>query len=263
MPVCGLCQKRKQECTWLSGSNNDTHSQDSSTPKDGSDTLVGTNESPSSFTSDHFRLLEMQLFHHYMVETYLTMPEGRLTHFHFQVVIPKIAASHAFLLDGMLALSSMHLAFLDSTQARYWLEVGLKYQTSACSSLSRLLTVEVSPDTYGPAFLCSVFIMLTANAYPSVSRDKTAFNPISQVLEIRRLLTGCSLLLAKLRNTPSPDMRQWFNVEGSIPKDSSSRDKWVFPSLDMHILSALRITFLSYIECKTKICSSYTGMLLT
>lgn len=92
------------------------------------------------------------------------------------MVIPKIAASHAFLLDGMLALSSMHLAFLDSTQARYWLEVGLKYQTSACSSLSRLLTVEVSPDTYGPAFLCSVFIMLTANAYPSVSRDKTAFN---------------------------------------------------------------------------------------
>lgn len=223
MPTCGLCHKRKQECTWPSGST-DEHSQDSSTPKDGSDTLVGTSESPTSFASEHSRLQEMQLFHHYMVETYLTMPEGRLTHFHFQNVIPRIAASHSFLLDGILALSAMHMAFQKPAEVRRWLEVGLGYQTNACSSLSRLLTVEVSGDTYGPAFLCSVFIMLTATAYPSVSPNKYPFSPISQVLEIRRLLAGCALLMAKLHHTKSPEMMQWFNVQGSIPKDESARE---------------------------------------
>ena len=225
MPTCGLCLKRKQECTWPSGSGNDTHSQESSTPKDGSDAHIGTSESPSSFASDHLRCLEMRLFHHYMVETYRSMPEGRLTHYHYQVVIPKFAANHAFLLDAMLALSAMHLAFSETNETRYWLELGLKYQTSACTSLSRLLTVDVTPDHFGPAFLSSVFIMLTATAYPSVSRDNIAFNALSQVLEMRRLLTGCSLLMERLRNSPSPEMMQWFNVQGSVRKDDSPREK--------------------------------------
>lgn len=224
MPTCGLCQKRKQECTWPSGSTNDAHSQDSSTPRDGSDTLIGTSESPASFASDHLRLLEMRLFHHYMVDTYLTMPEGRLTFYHFQNVIPRVAASHSFLLDSILGLSAMHLAFQEPAEVRYWLEVGLKYQTNACSSLSRLLTMEVSGEIFGPAFLCSVFIMLTATAHPSVVPNKDPFNPISQVLEIRRLLAGCSLMMAKLRHAVTPDMMPWFNIQGSIPKDDSVRD---------------------------------------
>lgn len=173
----------------------------------------------------------MRLFHHYMVETYRTMPEGRLSHYHYQVIIPKFAANHAFLLDAMLALSAMHLAFLETNDIRYWLELGLKYQTSACTSLSRLLTLEVTPDYFGPAFLSSVFIMLTATAYPSVSRDKIAFNAISQVLEMRRLLTGCSLLMEKLKDSPSPEMMQWFNVQGSVRKDDSPRKKSVIFAL--------------------------------
>ncbi|EYE95687.1 uncharacterized protein EURHEDRAFT_455017 [Aspergillus ruber CBS 135680] len=231
MPTCGLCLKRKQECTWPSGSGNDTHSQESSTPKDGSDAHIGTSESPSSFASDHIRCLEMRLFHHYMVETYRSMPEGRLTHYHYQVIIPKFAANHAFLLDAMLALSAMHLAFSETNETRYWLELGLKYQTSACTSLSRLLTVDVTPEYFGPAFLSSVFIMLTATAYPSVSRDNIAFNALSQVLEMRRLLAGCSLLMERLRNSPSPEMMQWFNVQGSVRKDDSPRENALSDSL--------------------------------
>lgn len=178
----------------------------------------------------------MRLFHHYMIETYRSMPEGRLTHYHHQVVIPRIAASHAFLLDGILALSSMHLAFLEPDLYRYWLDLGLKYQTNACSALSRLLTMDVSPEVYGPTFLCSVFIMLTATAYPSVSRNKIPFNPISQVLEVRKLLAGCWLLLAKLHNTTSPEMMPWFNVQGSILKDTSCRERFVFLFLPFFLL---------------------------
>ena len=135
-----------------------------------------------------------------------------------------LAASHSFLLDSILGLSAMHLAFQEPAEARHWLETGLKYQTSACSSLSRLLTMDVSAEMFGPAFLCSVFIMLTATAHPSVSSNKNPFNPISQVLEIRRLLAGCSLMMAKLRHAVTPEMLPWFNVQGSIPKDESVRD---------------------------------------
>ncbi|OJJ66759.1 hypothetical protein ASPBRDRAFT_59549 [Aspergillus brasiliensis CBS 101740] len=164
-------------------------------------------ESPSD------RMLEMKLFHHYLTETYITLCQGRLDAHHFQVVVPRIAVSHAFLLDSLLAMSALHLAYLNTHDNHSWLEVALKYQNRACSAFTRVLA-EMTPENCAPAFLCSIFIMLCATAYPCVTQDKHTFEPLSHVLEIRQLIAGCAFLFEQLSGMEyRGDLQGWLKYK--------------------------------------------------
>lgn len=155
----------------------------------------------------------MRLFHHYVTETYITLCQGRLDANHFQVVIPRIAVAHPFLLDSLLALSALHLAYLETHDNHSWLEVALKYQNRACSAFSRVLA-EMSPENCGPAFICSIFIMLCATAYPCVSQDRQTFEPLSHVLEIRQLIAGCAFLFEQLNGMEyRGDLQGWLKYK--------------------------------------------------
>ncbi|RAK99649.1 uncharacterized protein BO80DRAFT_456355 [Aspergillus ibericus CBS 121593] len=159
------------------------------------------------------RMLEMRLFHHYVTETYITLCQGRLDANHFQVVIPRIAVAHPFLLDSLLALSALHLAYLETHDNHSWLEIALKYQNRACSAFSRVLA-EMSPESCGPAFICSIFIMLCATAYPCVTQDRQTFEPLSHVLEIRQLIAGCAFLFEQLNGMEyRGDLQGWLKYK--------------------------------------------------
>ena len=159
------------------------------------------------------RMLEMKLFHHYVTETYITLCQGRLDAHHFQVVVPRIAVSHAFLLDSLLGLSALHLAYLNTHDNRSWLEIALKYQNRACSAFTRVLA-EMTPENCAPAFLCSIFIMLCATAYPCVTQDKHTFEPLSHVLEIRQLIAGCAFLFEQLSGMEyRGDLQGWLKYK--------------------------------------------------
>ncbi|OOF93841.1 hypothetical protein ASPCADRAFT_150346 [Aspergillus carbonarius ITEM 5010] len=205
-PRCGLCKKRRLDCTYPSSS--EVESQHASTPQDPPDVLPGPDGDALST-----RMLEMRLFHHYVTETYITLCQGRLDANHFQVVIPRIAVAHPFLLDSLLALSALHLAYLETHDNHSWLEVALKYQNRACSAFSRVLA-EMSPENCGPAFICSIFIMLCATAYPCVSQDRQTFEPLSHVLEIRQLIAGCAFLFEQLNGMEyRGDLQGWLKYK--------------------------------------------------
>lgn len=168
------------------------------------------------------RMLEMKLFHHYVTETYITLCQGRLDAHHFQVVVPRIAVSHAFLLDSLLGLSALHLAYLNTHDNRSWLEIALKYQNRACSAFTRVLA-EMTPENCAPAFLCSIFIMLCATAYPCVTQDKHTFEPLSHVLEIRQLIAGCAFLFEQLSGMEyRGDLQGWLKYkDGEVDQDGN------------------------------------------
>ncbi|OJI87548.1 hypothetical protein ASPTUDRAFT_137176, partial [Aspergillus tubingensis CBS 134.48] len=201
-----LCKKRRLDCTYPPSSEAD--SQHASTPQDMPDVFPGPEGEPQSD-----RMLEMKLFHHYVTETYITLCQGRLDAHHFQVVVPRIAVSHAFLLDSLLGLSALHLAYLNTHDNRSWLEIALKYQNRACSAFTRVLT-EMTPENCAPAFLCSIFIMLCATAYPCVTQDKHTFEPLSHVLEIRQLIAGCAFLFEQLSGMEyRGDLQGWLKYK--------------------------------------------------
>lgn len=153
-------------------------------------------------------MLEMKLLHHYVIDASFTLRPDVLEAGYFQIAVPRIATSNPFLLDIILAFSALHQAFLEQGDSK-WLEIALKYQNRACSAFSRVLA-DLSPETLGPAFICSIFIMLCAFAYPCVSQNRESFDPLLQVLEIHRLFVGCAFLFEQLENVEQPEeIKAW------------------------------------------------------
>ncbi|KAH1466015.1 hypothetical protein KXX58_005561 [Aspergillus fumigatus] len=172
------------------------------------------------------RMLEMRLMHHYLTKTYHTLHQGKIDATHFQTVVPEMATSHPFLLDSLLALTALHLAFLNPADKRPWMEAALKYQNQACSVFSRVL-VDISPENCGPAFICAVFILLCATAYPCVAGDTHPFDPLAQVLETRRLLVGCAFLYHHLHRHPG-QLKEWLRFPNDVKREENvtSQGTW-------------------------------------
>ncbi|KAL4979621.1 nucleophile aminohydrolase [Aspergillus desertorum] len=205
LPRCSMCRKRGLDCDYPP--SGDADGRLPLTPQ-GSNS---SNDTPTSTNcwSAQTRMLEMKLFHHYTIEASFTLRQDVLEADHFQVAVPRLATSNPFLLDILLAFAALHLAFLEQGDGK-WLEIALKYQNRACSAFSRVL-IDLAPETLGPAFICSIFIMLCAFAYPCVSQNRDTFDPLSQVLEINRLLTGCAFLFEQLDSVEQPEeIKAWF-----------------------------------------------------
>ncbi|PLB36606.1 uncharacterized protein BDW47DRAFT_118537 [Aspergillus candidus] len=206
-PKCGLCRKRKLECIYPPPGSSDGDTRPPSTPREGGEEAAAPAEELSLPT----RMLEMRLFHHYLTDTYTTLLQANLGPDHFQMVVPRLAMGAPFLLDSLLALAALHLATREPDDKGTWLEAALKYQNRACSAFSRVLA-ELTPEESGPAFICSIFIMLCATAYPCISQDSHlhAFDPLTQVLEVRRLMAGCALLFGQLNDVEHVgELRGW------------------------------------------------------
>ncbi|KAL2822689.1 nucleophile aminohydrolase [Aspergillus cavernicola] len=200
IPRCSLCKKRGLECGYPPSGED---GQFPLTPQASSDTP----SAPDGWT-EQTRLLEMKLFHHYVIDASFTLRQDVLEAGHFQVAVPRLATSNPFLLDIILAFSALHQAFLEQGDSK-WLEIALKYQNRACSAFSRALA-DLAPENLGPAFICSIFIMLCAFAYPCVSQNRDTFDPVSQVLEINRLLAGCAFLFQQLDSVEQPEeVKAW------------------------------------------------------
>ncbi|KAI9374326.1 hypothetical protein BJX61DRAFT_498713 [Aspergillus egyptiacus] len=213
-PRCSLCIKRGLDCTYPPSSEADSQLPGSlpAETSTSTSTLNNNNNSPSPSEAEGWaeqtRLLEMKLFHHYVIDASFTLRQDVLEASHFQVAVPRLATSNPFLLDIILAFSALHLAFLEQGDSK-WLEIALKYQNRACSAFSRVLA-GLAPENLGPAFICSIFIMLCAFAYPCVSQNRDTFDPLAQVLEINRLLVGCAFLFLQLDHTEQPEeMKAW------------------------------------------------------
>jgi hypothetical protein len=107
--------------------------------------------------------------------------------------IPRMATSFAYLLDGIHALSALHLASIETENRVSWLDAALRYQSQACSGLGKVLPGITAPD-YEPAFATSIFIMLFAMGYRVISIDSQPPDPLSVVREVRTLISGPAML---------------------------------------------------------------------
>ncbi|KAE8389767.1 hypothetical protein BDV23DRAFT_184203 [Aspergillus alliaceus] len=164
-------------------------------------------------------MLEMRLFHLYLTETYITLYPGKLDTNHFQSAVPGLATAYPFCLDALLAFSALHLASKETDDNRQWVECALMYQNRSCSAMSRVLA-EFSVEYSGPAFICSILIMLCSYAYPCVSQDEQPFDPLAQVLEIRRLLAGCAFFFNQLSKMEHPgELAAWLRYKDDVDSE--------------------------------------------
>jgi gamma-glutamyltranspeptidase/glutathione hydrolase len=143
------------------------------------------------------RMLEARLFHQYMTSTYHTLSQDGLSANHLSINIPRMATSFVYLLDGIHALSALHLASIETENRASWLDAAFRYQSQACSGLGKVLPDITAPD-YEPAFVTSVFIMLFAMGHRAISIDSQPPDPLSVVREVRTLITGPAMLFDRI-----------------------------------------------------------------
>ncbi|KAJ5092018.1 hypothetical protein NUU61_006888 [Penicillium alfredii] len=193
-PKCSLCKKRKLECVYPPPNSDADSPRGSSIAQDGSDSGALT---PGGDSPWQTRMVEMRLFHQYLTATYHTLAQDGLSGYHLSISIPRMATSFPYLLDSLLALSALHLATAEPENRRLMVDAALRYQSQACSGLGKVLS-DISPPDYEPAFVSSIFIMLFATGLPVVSLENRPVDPLSAVLEVRTLITGCAMLFNRI-----------------------------------------------------------------
>jgi len=154
-------------------------------------------------------MLEIRLLHQYLTSTYHTLSEDDLSAHHFSISIPRMATIFPYLLDSMLALSALHLASIEADNRQSWIHAALRYHSQACSGLGKVLC-KIPSQHQEPAFISSVFIMLFATGLPSISPENRSADPLSAVLEVRTLITGCAMLFNQINSFDSEsELKGW------------------------------------------------------
>ncbi|KAJ5342394.1 hypothetical protein N7541_011518 [Penicillium brevicompactum] len=229
VPKCSLCRKRRLECSYPPPNEDIDSPQDSSITHDESESgSAATTELPQAT-----RMLEARLFHQYMTSTHQTLSQDGLSAHHLSINIPRLATTFCYLLDGISALSALHLASVETENRASWLDAALRYQSQACSGLGKVLA-NITTRDYEPAFVTSIFIMLFAMGYRVISVDNKPPDPLALVREVRTLISGPAMLFDRIvKEGYSAHLESWLHVpetREALPSGSNSRD--IITSLD-------------------------------
>ncbi|KAJ5180571.1 hypothetical protein N7492_003781 [Penicillium capsulatum] len=204
IPKCTLCAKRKLDCSYPASPSDLDSASGSPSAQDGFE-ADGNQLLPA-------RMLEMRLFHQYLTSTYHTLAHDGLAPYHLSITLPRMATSFPYLLDSILAFSALHLASIEADNHQAWLDAAMRYHSRACSGLFKVLP-ETTKEHYEPAFAASVFIMLFATGVPVISSDSRPVDPLSKVMEVRALITGCAILYYQLIETGwQGELNGWLRV---------------------------------------------------
>ncbi|KAJ5039058.1 uncharacterized protein L3040_006729 [Drepanopeziza brunnea f. sp. 'multigermtubi'] len=197
-PRCGPCTKRELGCHFqtpqVEGNGVTSHDQ-------------GLSESyrerpPGPMPA---RTLELKLWHHFVTETYSTfIPGNERQRQAWRLDVPTMALDNAFLLDAMFAVSALHLVYLEVGTKKQWLQSALRYQDLALAGLNQAIS-SMDNETCEPVAICSILVFMLSIAVPGVCDDanETSRDPIADILGIRKLLEGVTVILQQSEATLS------------------------------------------------------------
>ena len=78
---------------------------------------------------------DIELMHHFTTSTYAGLVDSKEVEYMWQTEAPKIAMRFPFLMKGILAVSAMHLAYLQPQKKKQWTMKALQYETSGLPSV--------------------------------------------------------------------------------------------------------------------------------
>ncbi|KAH6989121.1 hypothetical protein BKA56DRAFT_248171 [Ilyonectria sp. MPI-CAGE-AT-0026] len=115
----------------------------------------------------------------------------------FQVIVPREAVSHSYLLRAVMAFSAYHLAHLTTDKRPYYNLLAAKHQGHAISGLRETLKDPITEENCHAMYLASVFLAVNKfAAFPSCGhRSGGCCNPIDSLAEVFHLIYGMSTIL--------------------------------------------------------------------
>lgn len=137
-------------------------------------------------------LLEMKLMHHYSTSTFETLPHVSSDEYVWKHFVPQKGLSYPFVLDSIMSLSAMHLAFLEPSNN--WTHTALEYQDRAVSGFRNVLN-HITPQNCEAAFVCSVLITMLNFALPGICEERGSTDAVADLLSTRFMLQGVTAVV--------------------------------------------------------------------
>lgn len=141
--------------------------------------------------------------HHFAAETYSTL----LTHHgpnHKRIELPRLAFEHAFLLDIVFAITSLHLAHLRPNEAPWRIADAMRYQAQAIAA-TRQRVQKLEASECRAMYHCSSQLGVIALAFRAVDCDSAETSMPSETFrQLSHLWRGTYSILLATKELISP-----------------------------------------------------------
>jgi len=200
-PPCSNCISRELNCTYLKAlphravvtnvrlpSITDSHgsqSRDSGTPRP----LAPI--SPASTPSAISGVRDLELMHKFSTETFKTVCTGESEYHVWQIIIPRLALQYDFLMNGILALASLHTATTSEPPTSLaYIDTALQYHNLTFAPF-RVAIDSLTPENCEAVLAQAIVTTVIGIALPRVTaaRDESS-NMTENIVVVFELLQG-------------------------------------------------------------------------
>ncbi|KAL4911757.1 hypothetical protein BDW62DRAFT_45836 [Aspergillus aurantiobrunneus] len=204
-PPCSNCTSRELECSYSKPPVPRSLPSALPCPSSGYDysarpTLTQPYQQASSASpSDVSRsgeLRRLELMHKFSTETFQSFCNSSSDFYTWQIVVPQKALSHDFLMKGILATASLHIASsMDPSAALTYINTALEYHNQTLTPFRHAID-EISPDNCDAVFAHSVVTTIISIALPQLTTEKDeSIGAYEKIVLATELLQGVSKII--------------------------------------------------------------------
>ncbi|PLB42189.1 Zn(II)2Cys6 transcription factor domain-containing protein [Aspergillus candidus] len=196
-PPCSNCISRELLCTYVDAPRTSNVNGPSAGPtplqlESTSRTAdLADNRSNSLFQAVNLRALE--LMHQFSTETYRSLCSGPADDHFWRRTMPRRALDCDFLMCGILAVASLHIASLrEPPEALSYIDTALEYHTQAFAPFRRAID-NLTPSNCDVVFAYSVILIVIGIALPQMTMERETKSSMTEnIIVVSELLRGPS-----------------------------------------------------------------------
>ncbi|KAF5857392.1 hypothetical protein ETB97_005884 [Aspergillus alliaceus] len=236
-PPCSNCVTRGLCCTYLntpaarslanssSASPNATYSGPGRTPDSARQPPAGaTTTVPFTYS----RKLELELMHKFSTDTYRSLCNQESDHYVWQIVMPRKALEHGFLMSGILAVASLHTASaLEPPEALSYIDTALEYHNQGLAPFRHAID-NLTPLNCDAVFAHAVITIMICIALPRLPGSRGESSSMTEnIIFVFELLKGVAKIFNITRSWLENNLfasKDGFFAKTTVPLDAGTED---------------------------------------
>ncbi|KAJ5157650.1 uncharacterized protein N7482_008750 [Penicillium canariense] len=162
---------------------------------------------------------ELELMHQFATETYHSLCVSESEQITWQKHVPRLALKHRYLMHGIMALASLHIATtLEPQKARVYIDAGLEYHNMSLEPFRNAID-NLTPEKYDAVLAESVVTTAISLALPQLTATNDSVGKM-----IENIITAFELLqgVKKILTIGQPWIHLQLFSQGEFWKDTSA-----------------------------------------
>ncbi|KAH6953922.1 C6 zinc finger domain-containing protein [Ilyonectria sp. MPI-CAGE-AT-0026] len=189
---------------------------------------------------------ELELMHHYFVNTCSSLALRGDVRQVWRDVIPQEGYNHAFVMHGILAVSALHKSLLTPSRRQEYLAVSAHHHVIGVEGFTLRLR-QVNEDNWKPVFSFAALTILYVCLLPARCEHLTLTGPIPSILELFTVIRGMRSFLSpffkNLDSTSFAPLHHGIWTHPEVDSVDPSFDQACLPKDTSHALRNLKAIF--------------------